>query len=183
MYTIDFDQMELNRLMLILTGLLALGIVNYLLADQARRWHGHFWAWFTAFFLVPVISHVLLMFFLRYQMKKTRDLHTARKVLAQPLKSELTPDLEIKPGDSVTPFDGPEPGSDDEIRVLTLEESLESLGDKRDVRLDEFIARDQWRMADGFARRWRELAVKKEQPDIVEIYDTYIEIIEPHITV
>jgi hypothetical protein len=49
------------------------------------------------------------------------------------------------------------------------------------VRLDEFIAKGELKMAMHFARVWREAAIKKEQENLVEVYDYYIEYIEPRI--
>ncbi len=184
MQVIDLDFIELGRILTITAWVLALGIVNFILADLAGRWHGRFWHWFIAFFIIPGISHIFVVVFLILQIRKVKDLKTVQKVLAAPVKPQEDGESESDGDGSVTPFASPEGSEDDdsERELMTLESRLELLGDNRDVRLDEFIARDEWNMANGFARRWRALAVKKEQADLIEMYDRYIEIIEPYVT-
>jgi hypothetical protein len=184
MQVADFDSMELGRILTITAWVLALGIVNFILADLAGRWHGRFWQWFIAFFIIPGISHIFVVVFLILQIRKVKDMKTIQKVLAAPLKPDEDGESKSEGVGSVTPFATPEGSRDDggEQKLMTLESRLEILGKNRDVRLDEFIARDELNMANGFARRWRALAVKKEQADLIEMYDRYIEIIEPYVT-
>jgi len=169
------DPTLIGYLMIYFSLGIGLMVINFWLAELAKRAWGHFAYWFIAFLLLPVISHGIFIFkYTAYRrlIKKRQDERKIERERERDMVSPLRDDDDEAPkrGHSVTPFDDPDEGS-------TLKNKTESLflipDYRRDEKIEELIEWGQFPVALDLIERKLHIFRKKNDPVMIEVYEIY----------
>jgi len=172
----DFDPRIIGYLMIFFFLGIGLIVVDFVLAELARKAWGQFALWFLAFLFLPVISHALFAFLYINYSGSVRKFQMQKKAERIQERYRGFPKVELFKSPvkfSVTPFDSP--AEDQPVRPST--ESIFLIADyRRDPEVEKLIEWGQFSVALEIIEK--QLDLHKNDPKVVEVYETYHQFIK-----
>ncbi len=180
-----YDAMGMGVLIIVFTGIVGLTVLNFILAEVGRNSVGNYWLWILAFYVLPLISHIIFIVLLIRYYRKVRARRVAKSLVSDTKRigriGQSVP-VETSEGISVTPFDSVEEsmdvdlGSSGEIRDA-MSEIPEYLRDKK---VEELIDWCKWGQARIHVADKIKSAEACEDKVMIRIYEIYRDAIRTH---
>jgi hypothetical protein len=158
---------------------LGLGFImlNFIFGELAGRRFGSYWKWLAAFFLLPVFSHLLLIYLLIHAQRKGKELRSIQKgLIVIDGDHQQRAGFKTNHDVSVTPF-GTNPAVDEQISNGTSD----ILYELRDKKVDELLEWEEWSKAHELALERLEISKQVGDRRSIELYEAYIRLLKPRV--